>query len=141
MAKKAETTEKANFPLEEPILIGGSEKWDWKEEAVFVGRPTGEVGYITDENGETRVDDKGREMCLGHIFEDEHGEQYTLGDNYGINSALKHKLKASQLPTGHEDKAGVPIIEYKPLMKVEFAGKTESNGKPFNSFKVQILAL
>lgn len=135
MAKK----EKEENQDEIITLVGGTEKWNWTEESIFKGRPTGTIRYITDEQGEPRKDENGREMCLGHEFEDEDGEFYTLGDNYHINVSLNTVLKESHLKGRYPEYVGKKVSEVGPLMKIEFLGKKSEGGRQLNSFKVQII--
>jgi len=102
---------------------------DFNERAIFVG-----IYQKTVELKEAGKDEKGKdtEPINAHVFYDlESGEGVYISTAYSINKAIEKAKKDFESEMVNENM----------VFNIEFLGKTEVKGKPFNQFNIGICTL
>lgn len=93
-------------------IVDGATFHNFKENPIFVGRYIG-----------TKVMDSAS-ISVAHIFEDVDGSSWLIANNYSIEKALE-KLEELQKQENCDF-----------LLKIEYLGTSEKNGRKFNRFDI-----
>lgn len=97
-------------------LVSGGSFHDFETEPVFEGVYKGMV--LAEKDNETRNQKKGD--VIGYEFDGEDDQPSIIGNSHSVRKAIEQ-------------------IEPGDKLRIEFLGKGESNGKPFNKFKIDLL--
>lgn len=97
-------------------LVSGGSFHDFETEPVFEGVYKGVVQ--AEKDNETRNQKKGD--VIGYAFDGENDEESIIGNSHSVRKAIEQVTEGAKL-------------------RIEFLGKGESNGKPFNKFKIDLL--
>ena len=100
-------------------IVSGAEFYDFEKNPVFVGKYLRDVVREKDgKNAATNPNEKAGSV-MGYLFQAETGDETIIGNSFSIQKAL-------QDPKNRE-----------VTLWIEFEGKTEIKGKPFNRFHIQ----
>lgn len=97
-------------------LVSGGSFHDFETEPVFEGVYKGMVQ--AEKDNETRNQKKGD--VIGYAFDTEDDQEAIIGNSHSVKKAIEQVRPGAKL-------------------RIEFLGKGESNGKPFNKFKIDLL--
>lgn len=113
--------------LENEVLTSSAQFWNFEENPVFYGIPTGRVIHDKEE-----VDEEGKPRLAGYVFIDAYGEEHIIGAAHKITEAINTPIQGLNY--------ALPV-DAKAVLKIEFIEKIqlEKGGRSFNRFKVTAL--